>query len=216
VFRRGAAASVLLLTLSLSLPARTGCVIAPPGQQLQTELAKVSRCGGESFSLSMCISSGGSSASTSIPVAGLGGRSGREMNVAEAQSLLSELAALSTSALVEVGTSGRPPHNYAYLKLTSPFNPENHAVVSTRGDGWFELEVDGGFNTGITSDLTPDEDVRENLERYVHAATSYLAGHWSASRSRVFRVPFITVQTDDGPLKLGLSVRETLKHVFKS
>lgn len=137
------------------------------------------------------------------------------MNVAGAEALLRELAASTSGAHVEVGTSGRPPHNYAYLKLTSRSNPEDYAVVSTPGDGWFELEVAGGFSIGTTSDLTPDGDVLEFLEPYLSAAMAYLGGRWSAGRSRLFRVPFVVVQTDQGPLKLRLTVQETLKQVFK-
>lgn len=136
------------------------------------------------------------------------------MNVADAEALLTELAASTSGVTIEVGTRGQRPHDYAYLKLTTPSDPEDFAVVSTRGDGWFELGVAGGFLTGTTSDLTPDEDVRENLERYLSAAIAYLGGRRSIGRSRLLKIPFVIVQTDDEALKLSLSVRDTLQHIL--
>ena len=137
------------------------------------------------------------------------------MIVTEAQAVLAELAASTSAAQVEVGTSGRPPHDYAYLKLTSASNPDDYAIVSTPGVGWFELEVTGGFRTGRADDLATDEEVREYVEYYLRAAIAYLGGHRSTGKSRFFRIPFVTVQTEDAKLKLVLSVRADLKHIFK-
>lgn len=137
------------------------------------------------------------------------------MNVDQAKALLGKLAVSTNGAQIEIGTSGHPPHDYAYLRLTSPTDPGHYAVVSTPGDGWFQIEVTGGFNTGQTSDLTDDRYVREILESLVRAASAYLGGRWSTGKSMLFRVPFVIVQTEERTLKLGLSIRETFKYVFK-
>lgn len=136
------------------------------------------------------------------------------MNLADAEALLGELAASADALHVEVGTSGRPPRSYAYLKINSSSDVEDYAIISTPGVNWFELEVAGGFHTGRADDLATDEDVREYIENYFRAAIAYLGGDRSTGRSFLFRIPFVRIQTDDGTLKLHLSVRGDFKHVF--
>jgi hypothetical protein len=133
------------------------------------------------------------------------------VNVDQAEALLGELAASISGRQVEIGTRGRPPHNYAYLKLTLPRDAAVYAVVSTPGMRWFELEIAGGFYTGRADDLASDESVREYVEQYLRAAISYLEGHWSTGKSGLFRSPFIAVQTDDGELRLRLSRRKAFE-----
>jgi hypothetical protein len=125
------------------------------------------------------------------------------MNVTEAEVLLGELATSVNGAHVEVGTQGRPPRSHAYLKLTSVSDPESFAIVSTSGVAWYELEVAGGYCTGITDDLATDEDVREYLEEFLRAATEYLDGRWTAGKSLFLRRPFVKVQTESGVYTLG-------------
>lgn len=136
------------------------------------------------------------------------------MKLADAEALLRALGASDSTTRIEVGTRGQPPHNYAYLKLVSSSDPEDFAIVSTPGDGWFQLEVAGGFLTGTTSDLTDDNEVREYLELYLRAAKAYLEGRRTTGKSRLFRIPFVKVQADDGPLTLRLPVDSRLRHVF--
>lgn len=138
-----------------------------------------------------------------------------ELNIANAEALLRDLAASTIEAKAEVGQSGQAPHNYAFLRLTSPSDADKYAVISTPGDGWFQLEVNGGFLTGTTSDLTTDAEVRELLEPYVAGAIAYLDGRWSTGKSRLLKVPFIILKTDDGPIKLRGSVGQTLKQALK-
>jgi hypothetical protein len=150
-----------------------------------------------------------------LALGGLGGRDGSEVILADAEALLAELGASTSSMHVEVGTIGRPPHRYAYLKLTSPADPQSYAIVSTPGINWFELEVAGGFYTGKADDLATDVEVRAYVEDYLRVAIAYLAGRWSTRKSRWLRVPFVVVQTESGTVKLGLSVREEIKHMLR-
>lgn len=124
------------------------------------------------------------------------------MKVREAEVLLAELAKTIAGANAEVGTKGVPPYDFAYLKLTSIKEPDDFAIVSTRGDGWFEFEVSGGFYTGSTSDMTSDEHVREYLEEYLAAALAYIAGNRKVGKSRLFRIPFVSVETGGRLIKL--------------
>ncbi|MBH0024751.1 hypothetical protein [Salinibacterium sp. SWN248] len=137
------------------------------------------------------------------------------MNVSDAQELLRELAPSASEVHSEVGMAGVMPHNYTFLKLVSTSDSGDYAVISTPGDGWFELGVAGGFVTGQTSDLTPDDDVREILEYYVRAALAYLDGRWSNEKSRAFKIPFVKLHADDDCLKLHLSIVDTFKQVFR-
>lgn len=126
-----------------------------------------------------------------------------DVNLADAESLMVELAAPISGAHVEVGTTNRRRFNDAYLKLTSLVDPKAYAIVSTPGIGTYELEIAGGFHTGNADDQASDEFVREYIERYVRAATAYLDGRWSIRKSRLLRTPILTVRTDDGPLNLA-------------
>lgn len=129
------------------------------------------------------------------------------MNIADTEALLSERGAAAEGLLAEVGTAGRAPHDYAYLKLTTPSDTERYAIVSTPGNRWFELEVTGGYNTGRTDDLASDETVREYVEQFLRAAIAYLNGRSSIRKSGIFRVPILTIETDGRPINLAPRAR---------
>jgi hypothetical protein len=155
---------------------------------------------------------------TTRPVIDCGNRTsrvGENVNVSEALAYMGELGCTVADAVVETGTAGRAPHDYAYLKLTSPDDPETYAIVSTPGVGWFELEVTGGFRTGQADDLGSDETVQEYLNYYLRAARAYLEGRWSAASSRLLRLPIVRVEAEDRTLTLKRSVREDLKHMLR-
>ena len=127
------------------------------------------------------------------------------MNLVDAASLMGELADGISGARAEVGLTERRHHNDAFLKLTSLSDPELYAIISTNGSGTYGLEVTGGFCTGNTDDLSLDyKEVREYVESYVRAAIAYLDGHWSIRKSRVFKVPSLTIRTDAARLNLAL------------
>jgi hypothetical protein len=137
------------------------------------------------------------------------------VNVASALTLLRELAGSIRTADIEIGSSRLPPHDYAFMKMSSPTNPDSFAIVSTPGDRWFTLEVSGGFAHNEFSEFNDDQEVRQILERYVRGGLTYLAGGGSNAVSRVFRIPYVTVPTEEGQLRLGLSVPAELRHLFR-
>jgi hypothetical protein len=126
-----------------------------------------------------------------------------EVNLDELQSLMREVAAGISDAIVEVGRTARPRHDDVFIKLTSRTESHMFAIISTQGSGTFELRVNGGFYTGIADDLADVEDVRGYLESYIRAARAYLDGHWSIRKSRVLRVPILTIQRGASRLNLA-------------
>ncbi len=137
------------------------------------------------------------------------------MNVIQAHELLSELGELTPDLDVETGVEGKPPHDSAYLKLSSRSEPSNYAIVSTPGDGWFMLEVPGGYANLEFSEFNDDLEVRRILDRYRSAAIAYIRGDWSLGASRCFGIPFIIVETDGPPLKLQLSLQAAFRRAFR-
>jgi hypothetical protein len=124
------------------------------------------------------------------------------VDVATATAFLEKLADSTRGIGVEVGEKGNAPHHFAYLKLTSSSELGSYALISTPGERWFELEVTGGFYTGTADDLATDEEVHEYLEDYFTTAAAYLAGNWSAAKSKLFRRSLVVIRTDRGPVTL--------------
>ena len=137
------------------------------------------------------------------------------LNVVDKKALLSELASTAVGMNSDVGIDGVPPHHHAFLKLTSPSAPDDYAIISLGGAGWFQLEIPGPYYHLQADDLASDEDTMEYLEEYLQAATAYLDGRWSLGKSRFFRLPFVTIHLEDRPLKLGLSVGDTFRRLFR-
>ena len=125
------------------------------------------------------------------------------MNLAEAKALLAELAREFEHVDTAVGVGGRRPNTVAYVRVSARNDPDTFAIVSTPGVGTFELEVSGGFYTGMADDQASDDDVREYVQKYLDAAVAYVDGRWSESKSRLFRVPVVTVYAPDGALNLA-------------
>lgn len=124
------------------------------------------------------------------------------MNVHDAEAALASLDTSSSDADVEVGIGGRPPHHYAYLKLTSRSDPKDFAIVSTPGDRWFTVEVAGNFAHNEFSEENDDAEVRRILQNYLSAGIAYLHGQRRFEKTRFLRVPYVVVETVAGPLKL--------------
>ena len=117
--------------------------------------------------------------------------------------LMQELADGISGARVEVGRTDRPRHNDIFLKLTSPLHRDRFAIISTGGSGTFELAVDGGFSTLLADDQADADDARDYLESYIRAAVAYLDGHWSIRRSKLLRVPILTIEKGVSRLNLA-------------
>lgn len=94
----------------------------------------------------------------------------------------------------------------ASMRLTSRSRPERWAVVSTPGDRWFGLRVDGDYALMRLEEDAPDETVLEALHAYVAIAGAYL--HSGGHRVRVgpFRWPAIAVAIDERQVILRRTV----------
>src|SRR6185437_11521899 len=73
--------------------------------------------------------------------------------------LLTSLRPDVNGVLSELGTR----RDFAYLRLSASTEPDRWAVVSTPGDRWFALEVDGGFSVLHFEEDTADVDVETLL-----------------------------------------------------
>jgi hypothetical protein len=102
----------------------------------------------------------------------------------------------------------------AYLRVTNNAAPDRWAVVSSPGDRWFSLEIDGGFSLEYFEEDLPDEDVQRLLSRYASLAVVYLRDGATARRSRLFRVPSLVVRTGDGDVVLRRSVAAEVKRLL--
>ena len=115
----------------------------------------------------------------------------------------------------DVGLRGVPPHHVAYLRLASAFDPADYAEVSVSASGWLCLEIPGGFTYNTLVELDDEEEVRGSLQRLMTAAGAYLDGRSSKHYSR-FSIPHVKIETVDGPLSLGLSIRGQLVSMFRA
>lgn len=125
------------------------------------------------------------------------------MNLDELQPLMQEIAAGITGARVEVGRTDRPRRNEVFITVTSSTDSETFATISADGGGTIELTVNGGFTTGIAGDQADVDGIRGYLESVVRAARAYLDGHWSMRKSRLFRVPILTIHHGASRLNLA-------------
>lgn len=123
------------------------------------------------------------------------------MNVAETRSLLETIHVPDERLESRVGIAGEPPHDFAFITMWCPGNPQR-AIVSSPGDRWFEVEVSGlggsstGYLYGHTADLSGDDDVREYLVDLVNvAASSWTRAHLKPRR--IFK-PSLVVELADG------------------
>lgn len=112
---------------------------------------------------------------------------------------------------VETGFRGAS----AYLKIGSRVRASEFAVVSTPGDGWFSLDVGGGYSYDYFEEEISDADATRVINRLAHAAFAYTQGQVTTRWSRILRIPTIVIGDDDGPLELSLSVPATIKHVLR-
>lgn len=84
--------------------------------------------------------------------------------------LMAELAPDIEGVSSEVGTRGE----VAFLRVYRTAAPERWAVVSTPGDRWFSLEIDGGFSLDHFEEETPTGDARRVVGLYVRLVAIYL------------------------------------------
>jgi hypothetical protein len=93
--------------------------------------------------------------------------------------------------------------------------PARWAVVSSPGDRWFSLDVDGGFSLDHFEEDTPGEDVHQILSRYLELALRYLRDQPMPYPQGMLRLRVIKISTDDGDFVLRRSIVGELKSLFK-
>jgi len=100
-----------------------------------------------------------------------------------------------------VGTKGY----VAMLEVHGTGDNRRHAVVSTPGDMWFSLDVDGGFSLDHFEEETSRQDVRQLIERYYEIAIAYVMnGARPADGRRMRTARHIEVAGEDVVLTLGV------------
>lgn len=133
------------------------------------------------------------------------------MDAANARRTLEQLALSSTEVQIDVGIARHEPRQFAYAKVMAPSDSSNHAVVWTPGDRWFNLDSSRGFGAFEIGEGLDDETVTQLLANYLDAATELVCGRATEAKSRIFRRPFLTVNTANGVLRLRRTSIRALK-----
>ena len=102
----------------------------------------------------------------------------------------------------------------AYVRLRRSCDEGRWAMVSSPGDRWFSLDVNGGFSLNHFEEDTPEVEARAILERYVALAVIYLKKGGNVERSGFLRSPHLVLTTDDGAVTLQRSVTTNLKAIL--
>lgn len=102
----------------------------------------------------------------------------------------------------------------AFLRLSSPADPHRWAVVSSPGDRWFSIEVDGGFSLDHFEEGTRDEEVIQLLSQYMDIAVEYLRQLPTPIRGGLLRTPIVKVAVGSDDVVLHKSLSSGLKGIF--
>lgn len=133
------------------------------------------------------------------------------MDLSNIETILRSLRPSHDGVDIDLGTRD----GAAFLHLTQPARPERWAVVWTPGDGWFALDVDGGFSLNHVEEETPDDEVRRLLEQYVKIGLTYVLGSSVPTSPGRFKARVLRVTTDDGDFDLRLNVGAALKDALR-
>jgi hypothetical protein len=139
------------------------------------------------------------------------GEGEKKVNIVDVTELLETFSNQGAGTRSELGTRD----NAAFLKFTLESDPDDFAVIWTPGHSWYQIDVRGGFGAVYFDDDASDAEVVEILERYLRGALAYLHGHRTTIRSRILRVPSLRIDTEDGPMRLSLSVAGGLRAIFR-
>jgi hypothetical protein len=102
----------------------------------------------------------------------------------------------------------------AYLRIAKAGAPTTWAVVSSPGDRWFSLEVDGGLSFDYFEEGTPDEEARRLLERLVGCAVQYIRLEPGPTSPGRFGSPRIELAHPHGDVVLRLSLIGQLRRIL--
>lgn len=132
------------------------------------------------------------------------------MDIDGARALLESLKPDAPRYVSEVGVKG----DAAYLHVVGQAYPERWGVVSSPGDRWFSVEIDGGFSLDHFEEETSDIDAAALLQAYVEIALAYLDNGAKHDRKRsVF--PVARVATGSGVVELRRSLAANLRHLMR-
>lgn len=132
-----------------------------------------------------------------------------ELRTAEALAILQAARPQIAGVSSEVGTQA----DVAYLRLSKGDSPHRWGVVSSPGDRWFSLEVDGGFSNNFFQEDTPDDEARQILVRLVGFAVEYILHEPTPARRGRLGVYSIELSTSEGKLSLQKSLAGQLADV---
>ncbi len=132
------------------------------------------------------------------------------MRTLDALKVLSSLVPPDPGLLSEVGTR----RDIAFVRISSP-DTHRWAVVSSPGDRWFALEVNGGFSLDKFEEDTLDEDVRAYLTSYVGYALQYVRGSNSTEKRNLLGLPEVELTTAEGTVRLSRSLYRTLRDLTR-
>ena len=130
------------------------------------------------------------------------------MRTDQALGLLTSLQPSSTVVASTCGTKG----DAAYLQMT--VGPR-WAVVSSPGDRWFSLEVDGGFAIDHFEEDTPEGEIHEILSNYVELALAYLREPTTPRPSGRFGLPVVEIVNDHNRAVLRRSLWKSLRSPWR-
>lgn len=131
------------------------------------------------------------------------------MNSSDMLAFLEDLQGELADALTETGMRG----DAAFLKLSSADRPDRWAVVSSPGDRWFSLEVDGGFSLDYFEEEIDEVEARSLIRRNVALAQEYIRSDVQPIERR-WRPAVLTLRLADRGYELRRSLAFELKRVF--
>jgi hypothetical protein len=133
------------------------------------------------------------------------------MNTDAVEGLLASLRPQATDITCELGRRA----DAGYLRLFKPTEPERWAVVSSPGDRWLSLDVDGDFSLDHFAEGMTDDEMSRGLHRYVELALLYLRGEVRQERSGKLRLQVLKIETTEGEVVLRRSVAANLRGLIQ-
>ncbi len=133
------------------------------------------------------------------------------MRTVDALSMLKSLRPDSADIEAEFGTR----RDAAYLRIQSRDEPGRWAVISTPGDRWFSLEVDGQFSLDHFEEDTPDDEALRVLNEYLRLAIEYLHGGGTAKRIGWFRASALALPSNGDEVILRRSAVSELRNLVR-
>ena len=109
----------------------------------------------------------------------------------------------------------RRQDDIAFVRLALP-DQAPWAEISTPGERWTSLYIDGGFMLDHIDEEASDGDIQQSLARLVRIASSYLLGNHRVERSRLFRAPVLVIETQsDGIVRVNQTIDRLLRGLFR-